>query len=324
MKKILICILFIFCLTACDKKDNKDYKEEIIDYSSKLTKYQLEAQMKVVKNDGSVTFDVEVSYLQPNYYKVKLQNSSNNNIQVILKNNDGVFVITPALNKQFQFNSDWPLNASHAYLVQSIIKDIEKDHNSSFTVTDNSYTITSKIDTKTNARLKTQKTTFDKKTNTLISNIIYDEKNVPVITVDFKKFNTNPNLKVTDFNADIVNSTIRLEMAEGTLNGNLTDCFPTFIPTGYKLDKSIIKEEYTLFTYANGSNIYVISSILTEPSELLTVSREYTEIVVLDSGVGFINDNSLSFFQENLFVSIFNDNFILEEAILIANSFKND
>lgn len=324
MKRILICVLFLFCLTSCDKKDDKDYKKEIINYSSNLTKYELEAQMKVVKSEGSVTFNVEVSYLAPNYYKVKLQNNSNNNIQVILKNNDGVFVITPALNKQFQFNSDWPLNASHAYLVQSIIKDIEKDHDSSFTANDDSYTITSKVDTKTNARLKKQKTTFDKKTNALISNIIYDEKDTPVITVDFKKFNANPNLKVTDFNADLVNSSVKLEMAEGELNGSLTDCFPTFIPTGYKLDKSLMKEDYTLFTYANGSNIYVISSIITEPSEILTVSRGYSEIVLLDCGIGFINDNSLSFFQENLFVSILNENFILDEAILIANSFKNN
>lgn len=324
MKKILICVLFAFCLIGCDKKDDKNYKEEIIDYSSKLTKYQLEAQMKVVKSEGSVTFDVEVSYLEPNYYKVKLQNKANNNIQVILKNNDGVFVITPALNKQFQFNSDWPLNSSHAYLVQSIIKDIEKDHDSSFTTDGDTYTITSKVDTKTNARLKTQKTTFNKKSNAFISNVIYDEANNAVISVDFKKFNTNPSLKITDFNADIVNSTIKLEMAEGTLNGNLTDCFPTFMPTGYKLDKSIIKEEYTLFTYANGTNIYAISSVMTEPSELLTVSREYGEMVILECGIGFVNDKSLSFFQENLFVSIFNDNFVLEEAILIANSFKNN
>ena len=87
MKKILICVLFLFCLTSCDKDDKKDYKKELVEYSSNLTKYSLEAQMKVVKSEGSVTFDVEVSYLEPNYYKVKLQNKANNNIQVILKNN---------------------------------------------------------------------------------------------------------------------------------------------------------------------------------------------------------------------------------------------
>ena len=98
------------------------YSAKIVDNKlEKITKYSLDAQMQVVKQEGNIVFDVKVDYLQPNYYKVRLQNKANNNVQVILKNNDGVFVITPALNKQFQFNSDWPLNSSHAYLYQSIV-----------------------------------------------------------------------------------------------------------------------------------------------------------------------------------------------------------
>ena len=323
MKRILICVLFLFCLTACDKKDSKNYKEEFIEYSSSLTKYHLEAQMKVVKNEGNVVFDVSVSYLEPNYYKVRVQNKLNNNIQVILKNNDGVFVITPALNKQFQFNSDWPLNSSHAYLIQSIIKDIKNDPNSSFVTNESTYTITSAVNTKTNANLKSQKTTFDKKTNRPISNILYDENKTPVVTVDFKSFNANPNLKVADFNAELVNNTIKLEMSEGTLKGNLEECVPTFIPDGYKLNKSIINEEFTLYTYTKDTSVYTISSVVTDVSEALAPSREFKEIVILDCGVGFLNDNSLSFFQDDLLVTIYNHDFILEEAIMIANSFVN-
>lgn len=321
MKKILICVLFLFCLTSCDKEDKTDYKKELLEFSSNLTKYSLEAQMQVVKTEGNVVFDVKVDYLQPNYYKVRLQNKANNNVQVILKNNDGVFVITPALNKQFQFNSDWPLNSSHAYLYQSIVKDITNDPTASFTNDEDSYTITSKVDTKTNARLKTQKTTFNKKTNGLMSNVIYDGTQTPVITVDFKSFKTDTNLKPNDFNAEVVNNTIKLELAEGVLNKDLNECVPTFLPEGYKLNKSIINDEYTLYTYKNDSSVYTISTIVTEPSQTLAVTREFQDIIILDFGFGFINEKSVSFFQENLFVSIYNENFNLEEATQIANSF---
>ena len=54
MKKLLICVLFLFCLTSCDKEDKKDYKKELIEYSSNLTKYSLEAQMQVVKEEGNI------------------------------------------------------------------------------------------------------------------------------------------------------------------------------------------------------------------------------------------------------------------------------
>ena len=322
MKKILICILLLFCLTACDKEDSKDYKKELIEYSSKLTKYSLDAQMKVVKNEGDIIFDVQVSYLEPNYYKVRLQNKSNNNVQVIVKNNDGVFVITPALNKQFQFNSDWPLNSSHAYLYQSIVKDITNDSESSITIDENSYTITSAVNTKTNARLKMQKTTFDKKTNAPIKNVIYDGAQNPLMTIDFKNFKTDANIKPNDFNAELINNTIRLEMAEGTLAGDLNECVPTFMPEGYKLEKSLIKEDYTVFTYGKDNNVYTITTVVMETSDILTVSREFLDVTVLDNGVGFLNDKSLSFFNENLFVTIYNVDFILEEAIQIANSFN--
>ena len=46
--------------------------------------------------------------------------------------------------------------------------------------------------------------------------------------------------------------------------------------------------------------------------------------MILDCGVGFLNEKSLSFFHENLFVTIYNENFILEEATQIANSFVTE
>ena len=323
MKKILICVLLLFCLTSCSKEDKKDYKKEVVDYSSNLTKYELEAQMEVVKSEGNITFSVVVSYLEPNYYKVRLQNKSNNNIQVIVKNNDGVFVITPALNKQFQFKSDWPLNSSHAYLLQSIIKDITNDPEVILTTNSDTYSLKSLTNNKINAKMKFQTATFNKKTNHLISNVISDASGNPLVSVNVTKFNPDANLKVNDFNPEVINNTIKLEMSEGELDKSVIECVPTFIPEGYVLANSLIKDTYTVFKYQKELEFYTITVIETEVSEVLTVSREFSDVVILDSGVGFINDNSLSFFQENLYVSIYNTAFNLEEAIDIANSFKD-
>ncbi len=46
---------------------------------------------------------------------------------MILKNDDGVYVLTPALNKSFKFQSEWPENSSQAYLFESLVKDITED-----------------------------------------------------------------------------------------------------------------------------------------------------------------------------------------------------
>ena len=322
MKILIICVMLLFSLVACDTKDASDYKEKLISFSSELKEYNLKAEMMVVKEEGNVSFDIVVDYLEPNYYKVRIQNKSNNNVQVIVKNNDGVYVLTPELNKQFKFNSDWPLNSSHAYLFQSIVKDITNDKDCKIETDDTNYIITSNVNNKTNAKQKTQKTTFNKKTNNPVSNTIYDAQENPIVKVNIKSFNTSPGLKTKDFNVESINNTIRLELSDGATNGVLLECVPTFLPEGYQLEGSLIEEKFTVFTYINEQNIYTISCFVTEESKALTSSREFDDILLLNSTIGFISENSLSFFQDNLFVSIYNKDFNLEEAVMIANSFK--
>ena len=82
--------------------------------------YYATGVMEVDNNGQMYQYHVEVAYQQPNYYKVTLKNETTNNEQIILKNDDGVYVLTPALNKQFKFQSDWPLSSSQVYLYQSL------------------------------------------------------------------------------------------------------------------------------------------------------------------------------------------------------------
>ena len=194
MKKILIGILFILCLVGCDKNENHDYKQELIEYNTNLKCYVLEAEMEIKKPEGEICFVIEAAYLSPNYYKVIMKNKANNNTQVMVKNDEGVFVITPSLNKEFKFNSDWPLNSSHAYLLQSIVKDITNDNNTTITVDEDTYMLYSKVENKSNANLKEQKTTFDKKNHHPIQNIVYDNANNPLVTVKFTKFDDKASL----------------------------------------------------------------------------------------------------------------------------------
>ena len=58
-----------------------------------------------------------------------MTNKSNNHEQIILKNKEGLYVITPSLNKSYKFESTWPDNSSQAYILSSIIKDIKDDKN---------------------------------------------------------------------------------------------------------------------------------------------------------------------------------------------------
>ena len=40
---------------------------------------------------------------------------------IILRNSEGIYVLTPSLNKSFKFQSEWPYNSSQTYLLQTLL-----------------------------------------------------------------------------------------------------------------------------------------------------------------------------------------------------------
>ncbi len=95
MKKLLLLFFFsIFLFAGCGKYGEKDV---IKDFSKKVEDakaYYIDGTLEIVNNDNVYNYDVEVAYKEKNYYRVSLTNTSNNHTQVILKNDDGVYVMT--------------------------------------------------------------------------------------------------------------------------------------------------------------------------------------------------------------------------------------
>jgi len=119
MKKIIILgtiIMMLFVLTGCGKKDEKTIVKNLDKKISSATSYRIDGKLQITNNDDTYNYDVEVSYMKPNKYRVSLLNMSNDHEQIILKNDDGVYVVTPSLNKSFKFQSDWPNNNSQENL----------------------------------------------------------------------------------------------------------------------------------------------------------------------------------------------------------------
>ena len=87
--------------------------------------YYMKGNLSIISNEDNYLYDVEVSYEKENKFKVSLTNKVNNHTQIILRNDEGVFVLTPSLNKSFKFQSDWPYNNSQGYLLQSVIEDLK-------------------------------------------------------------------------------------------------------------------------------------------------------------------------------------------------------
>ena len=125
MKKYIIILCMFLGLCGCGKSDNvvKKFQNKI----EKTDNYILKGNMSIVSNEDTFTYKVEASKSKEGYYKVSLINQTNNHEQVILKNKDGVYVVTPDLNKSFKFQSDWPNNGSQSYLIDVLLNDVVND-----------------------------------------------------------------------------------------------------------------------------------------------------------------------------------------------------
>ena len=202
MKKIaILSLVLMLVLTGCGKKKPEDLVGKFEKSISNAKSYVLKGNMEILSNEETFTYSLEASYLKDNYYKVTLVNQTNNHEQIILKNKDGVYVVTPALNKSFKFQSEWPENSSQSYILSSILKDIKNDKEMTIEEKDKGYVIKSKVNYPNNKELTYQKIYFDKNMN-LESVEVYNNEDIVNIKVMFSSVNLKGGLEEEDFALD--------------------------------------------------------------------------------------------------------------------------
>ena len=105
-KKILLLLLVMsFLLTGCFGKDSKDIVKELEKKYSDLKSYKLTGDLEIINNDDVYNYNVEVVYQKKDKFNVNLKNKANNHEQIILKNEEGVYVQTHESTQQKKLNS---------------------------------------------------------------------------------------------------------------------------------------------------------------------------------------------------------------------------
>lgn len=199
LKKIIgLTLAILLLVTGCGEKSGEDVVKSVSDKVSESSSYNLKGNMEIYTNEETFTYSIEVDFLKDNFYKVKMVNQTNNHEQIILRNSDAVYVITPSLNKSFKFQSEWPENSSQAYILASILSDINNDSSKTIEEVDGSYVVKSVVNYPNNPDLAYQKTTMDKDGN-LKKNEIYNDKDELKMKVTFTSIDYKASLKEEDF-----------------------------------------------------------------------------------------------------------------------------
>ena len=92
MKKFLFILCICFLLVGCGKYTVGDAQKDLEKKLEKIEAYNLTGQLEIVNNDDVYKYDVDVSYAKDDKFRVSLKNQTNNHEQIILKNEDGVYV----------------------------------------------------------------------------------------------------------------------------------------------------------------------------------------------------------------------------------------
>ena len=203
MKKVFIVLLIIVSIfmTGCGKNTEKSIVKNFEKKVSGANCYHIVGMLDITNNDETYKYDVDVSYKKDDNYKVSLTNKSNGHEQIILKNNTGVYVVTPSLNKSFKFQSDWPNNNSQVYLLKSILEDITKDKNRTFEEKDGLYVFTTSVNYPNNPKLVKQNVKLDK--DYMVKEIeIVDEAGIPQMVMKFNEVDLKADFDDKHFELD--------------------------------------------------------------------------------------------------------------------------
>lgn len=361
MKKILLLMILSIILCGCgtENKENilNDFKSSIANSKS----YKITGNMEISNDEETFTYSLESYFLKDNYYKVILINQTNNHEQIILKNKEDIYVITPALNKSFKFQSEWPDNSSQAYLLGSLVKDIENDKNVTVENMDNGYVIKTTVNYPNNNELSYQKIYLNKQK--LIEKVeVYNNEDIIKIKVTFEKIDLKGNLKDSDFKLEDYIKENKSEESSSTTNTecnkenkeqceNITQTTPSNNEANINQDsenKTTTSIENIIYPLYIPSNTYLTNSETIETNNgnriILTFSGEknfvlieeatikesameivpvYGEPLMLSETIGALSANSLSWDANNISYYLASTELSVSEMQLIANSLGN-
>ena len=318
MKKVILIILCLI-LTGCGKYNVNSATRELEKKIGNLKAYRLSGVLELTNNDDVYNYDVDVSFKKKDMYKVSLVNKNNKHEQILLRNKEGVYVLTPALNKSFKFQSDWPYSTSQIYLLKAILDDIKNDSKRKFYKEKGKYIFTTKVNYTTNKKLVKQNVILDRNMN--IKKVeVFDRNDIPLMRMTFKKIDYSPTFKDSYFNLP---SSLATNKKAKTTSKIEDTVYPLNIPVNTKLTKEekIDKTngERILMTF-EGEKPFLLVEETANVEDEFTIIPTYGEPYMLSDTIGVMADNSLSWSSSGMEYYIVSDVMNSDELVEIAKS----
>ena len=325
MKKLLIIISMFLFLCGCGKSSEDNIIKKFQQKIDKTDSYILKGNMSIISNEDTFNYNVEASKSKDGYYKVSLINNTNDHDQVILKNSEGVYVVTPDLNKSFKFQSDWPNNGSQSYLLDVLLIDVLNDDNVHVEKGDNNF-IQCRVNYPNNNTLYSEKIYLDNEYSVKKVEVLDQDGNVK-ITLDVTSINYKPKFEDDYFDLDNLvteeekveentkqeenkesdkntegkieenGNNQNVEQKETTTSGILEDIiYPLYVPQNTHLSTqdtiSTDTGNRAILTFAGDSPFVLVEEVSQRFDEMEIIPVNGDPLMMSDS-IGALSSNSL-------------------------------
>jgi len=184
--KWLVLLCTILLLSACGTDSQEKVLKKVNGKWAETNGYELNATMEIKSGGDPKKYDVTVWHTKPDFYRVEVVESGKDVSQMIVRNADGVFVVTPTLNKMYKFQSDWPKKNSQAYLIGALAEDLAQDKNLVMKEEDKAYIFEAATRNSYKNSMPHQVITVDKKTMLPTSVVIMNDVKEEQIRITFK------------------------------------------------------------------------------------------------------------------------------------------
>lgn len=333
MKKIgvwlTVAIGLVLFLSACGEKSQEDVVTKLEEEMEKMDGYKAKAEMKMNTGQEDQEYQLDVWHKQDDFYRVALTNQEDEKgSQVILKNEEGVFVLTPALDKSFKFQTDWPDNGSQPYLFQSLVKDIQEDPEAEFEATDTHYIFRTETNYQSNNNLPYQEIQFDKKNFTPEFVKVLDKDKNPLVEVQFSEFDKKPSFKDDDFamEKDTTSDETEQEVSkseEESPEEPLSVVFPESLAgaeLAEKKEMDLENGERVILTYDGDKDFTFVQEKMDVVPTLSSPQEVEGDIVNLGHSVGALSENTLEWTYGGVDYYLASEELTREELIEVAQS----
>ena len=327
----MLVVVIAIVLAACGAPSKENVTKKLSDKWNDSKGYELQATMEIKTGSEPRLYDVDVWHTKPDFYRVHVTQNGKEESQMIVRNEDGVFVVTPSLGKTYKFQSDWPAHNSQAYLIGALSEDIKADKNATMTEEEDAFVF--ETETRNNHRkvLPTQKIYINKKTWLPIYVSVLDENKEEQIRITFNKITLGTarnakeyavELKTKNLNQPMMKRKMRIPKMKG-----LKPIILRSIGQGshFKLKKQLKTENGTrsFMTFGGEKEFTIVQERVQRPEHKLPVSIE-GDPVDLGFTVAAITDNSIRWESDGISFFIASETLTKDEMIEVALSMSAD